>query len=108
LYESGAIDINLFTDKEGIEAVDRGRLQKELTGKRVYEEIVKDELGDIKARPITFKDIASNEKEYANAVMETVAEQQGLDLTNDDDIRKAIEITQSGVYDTRSLPFEGV
>ena len=108
LYESGAIDINLFTDKEGIDAVDRGRLQKELTGKRVHEEIVNDELSGIKTKPVTFKDIASNEKDYANAVMEVVAEQRGLDLTNDDDIRKAIEITQSGVYDTRSVPFDGV
>ena len=108
LYESGAIDVTLFTDKDGLEAVDRGRLQKELKGKRAYEEIVNEELGDIKSRPITFKDMATNEREYAESVMKVVADQQGLNLGDPDDLRKAIEITQTGIYDTRSVPFEGI
>ena len=108
LYEAGAIDINKFTDEEGIQSVQSGRLSKELRGKRLYEDIIQEELGAVKARPITFKDTALNENEYAQSVKEVVADQMGLDLANEADHRKAINIVQSGNYDARSIPFSGI
>ena len=108
LYESGAIDVTLFTDEEGLQAVRAGRLEKELKGKRLYEDIVNEEMGDPERKPITFKTTAANENEYAQAVKEVVADQMGLDLSDETDHRRAINIVQSGSYDPRSIPFSGI
>jgi len=108
LYEAGVIDMNQFTDEEGIQALQAGRLSKELRGKRLYEDVVQEEMGAVKSKPVLFKDSAINENDYANAVKEVVADQMGLDLTNADDHRKAINIVQSGKYDARSIPFSGI
>ena len=76
LYASGAIDVNLFTDEAGIQAARDGALREELRGKRVYDDIVSTELGDIQSHPITFKETALNETEYRNAVIQTIADQR--------------------------------
>ena len=98
LYSAGAIDVNLFTDEDGIQAAQQGALREELRGKRVYDEIVSTELGDIQSRPITFKETALNENEYRNAVIETIASQKGLNLGNEDDYREAYNMATSGNY----------
>ena len=108
LYESGAIKANKFTDETGLLSAQRGRLLEEVNGKRKYDELVREELGDIQNQPVTFKKAATNETQFLNAVVSTVAEQQGLDLNNEDDYRKALDIAQSGNYDPRSLPFQGI
>jgi len=108
LYQAGVIDMNQFTDEEGIQAIQAGRLSKELRGKRLYEDIVQEEMSAVKSKPVLFKDSAINENEYAQSVKEVVADQMGLDLTNEDDHRKAINIVQSGKYDARSIPFSGI
>ena len=108
LYESGAIDPNLFTDEEGMQAAYAGRLERELKGKRLYEDIVTEEMGDIDRKPVTFKTTATNEKQYSQAVKEVVADQMGLDLADEADHRRAINIVQSGSYDPRSIPFSGI
>jgi len=108
LYKSGAIDINLFTDEEGIQAAQLGRVSKLLNGKRGYDKIVAEELSEVQNRPITFKETALNEREYLNSVVATIAAQQGLDLTDEDDYRTALKYAQDGSYDMRSLPFQGI
>jgi len=108
LYQSGAIDVNLFTDEEGIQAAQAGRVSEFLNGKRGYDSIVAEELSEVQNRPVTFKETALNEREYLNSVVATVAAQQGLDLTNEDDYRTALKYAQDGVYDMRSLPFQGI
>jgi len=108
LYESGAIDATKFTDESGVLAAERGRLLREVGVKKEYDQLVTDQLGAIKEAPVTFKESAANEKEYLNAVISTVAYQQGLDLNKEEDYMKALKIAQSGSYDARSLPFSGI
>ena len=108
LYQSGAIDVNLFTDEQGIQAVQSGRVSKLLNNKRGYDKIIAEELSNVQNRPVTFKEAALNEREYLNSVVATVAAQQGLDLTNEDDYRTALKYAQDGVYDMRSIPFQGI
>ena len=40
-------------------------------------------VGDIDRKPVTFKTTATNEKQYAQAVKEVVADQMGLDLSDE-------------------------
>jgi len=108
LYSSGAIDVNRFTDEAGQQAVLQGRIAEQLGQKRKYDDIVATELSAVQNRPVSFKATATNEAEYASAVMQTVASQMGLDLTREEDIRKAKEITQSGNYDARGVPFQAI
>jgi len=108
LYYTGAISPNLFTDEEGLQSIERGRLDEFLSGKRGYDDIINEELGEVQNRPITFKTAALNEKDYLNAVISTIAEQQGLDLSNEDDLRTARGYAQDANYDMRSIPFYGV
>jgi len=108
LYNSGAINVNQFTDEAGQQAVLSGRISRQLGQKREYDDIVANELSRVQNRPVTFKETALNESEYAQSVMQTIASQQGLDLSNADDLRKAMKITQSGNYDPRSVPFESI
>jgi len=108
LYRSGAIDINLFTDEEGIQAAQSGRVSKLLNGKRQYDSIIAEELSEVQNRPVTFKETALNEREYLNSVVATIASQQGLDLADEDDYRTALNYAQDGTYDMRSLPFQGI
>jgi len=108
LYNAGAIDVNRFTDEAGQQAVLQGRIAEQLGQARKYDDIVAKELSAIQNRPVTFKATATNEQEYSQAVMETVASQMGLDLTREEDIRRAMEITQSGNYDARGVPFQAI
>ena len=108
LYYSGAISPTLFTDEEGLLARENGKLNRFLSGKNQYDNIVNEELYEIQNRPIVFKDVALNEREYVEAVVSTIAEQQGLDLSNEDDLRKAKSYAQDANYDMRSVPFFGV
>jgi len=108
LYQAGAIDVNLFTDEAGIQAARDGALREELRGKRVYDDIVSTELGDIQSKPIKFKETALNETEYRNAVIQTIADQQGLNLGNEEDYRTAYNMALEGNYDARSVPFEAI
>jgi hypothetical protein len=108
LYNAGAIDVNRFTDEAGQQAILQGRITEQLGQARKYDDIVAKELSAIQNRPVTFKATATNEQEYSQAVMETVASQMGLDLTREEDIRRAMEITQSGNYDARGVPFQAI
>lgn len=108
LYYSGAINPTLFTDEEGLLARESGKLDNFLTGKRQYDNIVNEQLSDIQNAPVLFKDIALNEREYVESVVSSIAEQQGLDLSDPDDFRKAKKYAQDANYDMRSIPFIGV
>lgn len=107
LYRSGAVDVNLFTDADGIRAAEAGRMQKEM-GRNRYAKIVEDELGDIQNAPVIFKESALNEKEYLQAVVETVAAQKGYNLATEEGYKKAYNVALGGRYDTRSVPFNAI
>jgi len=108
LYASGAIDVNRFTDEEGLRADQRGRFLREINAKQEYDGIIGEELSEIQNQPIRFKDTALNEQEYLNGVVETIAMQQGLDLTNEEDRRIAMNYAFDANYDMRSIPFSGI
>ncbi len=108
LYKSGAIQENIFTDSEGIRAAQQGRLQEQLKGKRDYQNIIHEELGEIQQMPVLFKESANNEKEYLDSVMQTIALQKGYDLTTEEDYKAAYDAALDGNYDTRSLPFNAI
>ena len=108
LYQTGAVDVNQFTDEEGIQAAQAGNVSQFLNAKRGYDKIIAEELSEVQNQPKQVKDIATNEREYLNAVVATIAEQQGLDLENEDDYRTALGYAQDGVYDMRSVPFKGI
>jgi len=108
LYKSGAVSENLFTDAEGIRAAQQGRLQAQLKGKRDYQNIIQEELGEVQSVPILFKESADNEKEYLDSVIQVVAQQKGYDLTTEEDYKAAYNTAIEGNYDTRSLPFNAI
>ena len=97
LYQTGAVDVNQFTDEEGIQAAQAGNVSQFLNAKRGYDKIIAEELSEVQNQPKQVKDIATNEREYLNAVVATIAEQQGLDLENEDDYRTALGYAQDGV-----------
>lgn len=108
LYEAGVISANEFTDAADYEAMIAGEAMQEISGKRLYDNIVTEELSEIQNRPVTFKETALNEREYLQGVIGTIAAQQGLDLNDPEDYSKALNLAGDGVYDMRSLPFAGV
>ena len=108
LYRSGAVEENIFTDESGIRAAEAGRLQQEMRGKKRYANIVNEELGDIQQRPVLFKEAALNEKEYLQAVVDTVASQKGYNLSTEEGYRKAYDVALDGKYDSRSIPFDAI
>ena len=108
MYESGAVQENLFTDQSGLDAAARGRLQEQLFGQRRYGDIISEELGDVKNVPVLFKESAANEKEYLDSVMQVVAAQNGYDLTDEGDYKAAYDAALDGNFDTRSLPFNAI
>jgi len=108
LYRSGAVDTNIFTDEEGQRAAESGRLKEQLRGKRDYANIVNEELQEVKETPVLFKEAALNEKEYLQAVVETVADQKGYNLATEEGYRKAYNVALDGQYDSRSVPFSAI
>ena len=108
LYQSGVVKENIYTDEAGVDAASRGRLQQQMTGKRLYEDIVNEELGDIQKLPVQFKGSVANEKEYLDSIVTVIANQKGLNLHDEDEYREAYNIALSGKYDKRSLPFNSI
>ena len=108
LYYSGAIAPTLFTDDEGLLAREQGQLAEFIGAKRAYDDIINEELAEVQNRPIGLKQTATNEKEYVDSVVATIAAQQGLDLSDEEDVRKAIGYAQDANYDMRSVPFKGI
>ena len=108
LYKSGAVDINLFTDEEGLQAAERGKFLKEIGAKGEFDHIIEDELSEIQNKPLQFKDNAINEQEYLDGVVQTIALQQGLNLADEEDYRTAMSYALDANYDMRSIPFSGI
>ena len=108
LYQSGAVDVNLFTDEAGLQAAERGKFLEEIGAKGEYDYIIEDELADIQNRPLQFKDNAVNEQEYLDGVVQVIALQQGLNLANEEDYRAAMSYALDANYDMRSIPFSGI
>lgn len=115
LYEAGVVDVNEYTDEEGIKAAQYGAMRREAKDTNQYTDTVND---NITRKPIYYKDTAQmeeafgpapvNEAEYAQQVIGVIAQQQGLDLNNEADLRKATQILDNARYDPRSLPFEAI
>ena len=106
-YRSGIIDPNLFTNAEGIKESQAGGLRQELRGKREYEDAFA-AVRDVKSRPQQIKTTAANEKEYRDGLVQVVALEQGLDLSNPEDYTRALQSVQDGDFDRDFNPFSGV
>jgi len=115
LIRSGAVGINRYTDEQGLKAYEDGLMARE-SGKVSNYGKIADEV--ITKRPIYFKDTPLMEKafgsspttenDYAQQVLQVIAEQRGLNLQDDDQLREATKILDSGNYDQRSIPFTAI
>ena len=115
LIRSGAVGINRYTDDQGLKAYEDGLMARESGQVSNYGKIADE---TITKRPTFFKDTPLMEKafgaspttenDYAQQVLQVIAEQKGLNLQDDDQLRKATKILNSGNYDQRSIPFTAI
>ena len=115
LLRSGTIDIDKYTTENGLRAAQAGKMERVSGIANQYTDIANQE---IEPRPIYMKDTPLleqafgegpiDENGYAQQVIRVVAAQNGLNINNDDDLREATKIIDTGSYDKRSVAFEGL
>ena len=106
-YRSGIIAPNLFTDEQGVKESQAAGLREELRGKREFEDAYS-AVEESKQRPQAIKSTVANEKEYRDGLVQVVALEQGLDLSNPEDYVRALNAVQDGDFDRDFNPFSGV
>lgn len=115
LIRSGAVGINRYTDEQGLKAYEDGLMARESGQVSNYGKIADE---TITKRPTFFKDTPLMEKafgaspttesDYAQQVLQVIAEQKGLNLQDDEQLRQATKVLDSGNYDQRSIPFTSI
>jgi len=115
LYQSGLLTVDKYTTEDGLKARQYGELEREAGIANPYASIAQEEMPEkpiyMKDTPIleqAFGEIPLDENSYAQQVIQVIANQNGLNLSNPDDMREASKILDSGSYDKRSIAFENL
>jgi len=115
LYQSGLLTVDKYTTEEGLKARQYGELEREAGIKNPYATIAQEEMPEepiyMKDTPLleqAFGEIPLDENSCAQQVIQIIANQNGLNLSNPDDFREASNILDSGSYDKRSIAFENI
>jgi hypothetical protein len=113
LYRSGLIDVDKYTTEQGLKAEQAGEMEREANISNRYTDIVNEVVtpGPTYLKDTPFLEQAFgagpvDENSYAQQVIQVIANQRGLNLENDEDLRAATKILDSGSYDKRSVAFE--
>jgi len=96
LYQSGLLTVDKYTTEDGLKARQYGELEREAGIANPYASIAQEEMPEkpiyMKDTPIleqAFGEIPLDENSYAQQVIQVIANQNGLNLSNPDDMREA-------------------
>ena len=112
MYRTGAAKIDKYTTEDQIKSAQIGAMRREFGKYDEFDKIKAEEMAE-KPQIMRGTNVAEqvygpkpiDENQYATQVLYSIAERQGLDLSNDEDVRTAVKILDSGSYDKRSLPY---